>query len=142
MQIKASRDFVRQRAQVLEKFRDPGRVEEVLADMNVSARRTEGGPTPAWDCAIHWHEADRSFTARMEEPAPGETLLLSLASDLGDAAITMDFQDRPEGGCRVTATADLTAHTMLARLTLQSLRLVRGKGEDRLTRLIAALGRP
>ncbi|WP_417627354.1 hypothetical protein [Pararhodobacter aggregans] len=142
MQFKATRDFVRQRAQVLDKFRNPARFEEVMEDMNVAARRTAEAPDPGWDCAIHWHEAERRFTARMQEPAPGETLLLSLASDLADAAITLDFQDRPEGGCRVTATADISAHTVLARLALQSLRLVRGKGENRLTRLIAALGRP
>lgn len=142
MQINAARDFVRPRALVLAKARSPERFEDVMAGMNVTARRTAEAPLPAWECAIHWHEAERRFTARLEETAPGETLLLSLASDLADAAVTLDFHDLPEGGCRVLARAEITAHKMLARLALQSLRLVRGRGEDRLTRLIAAMGRP
>ncbi|MCB1390152.1 MAG: hypothetical protein KDK12_13570 [Rhodobacteraceae bacterium] len=141
MQIDSTKDFTRPRVKVLARFRSPERVEEVLGGMGITASRAETAPNPAWNCSIHWREADRAFTARLSEPAPDETMVLDIASDLANAAITMDFYDLPDGGCRVISKAVIDPRTMLVRLALQSLRLVRGKAEERLTRLVAALGR-
>ena len=142
MQIDSTKDFARPRAEVLAQFRDPERVEGVLGGMNITTRRTAEAPTPEGACSIHWREAPRAFSAKLAETAPDETMVLTIRSDLADAAITMDFYDLPQGGCRVLSKADIDPHTVRVRLALQSLRLVRGKAEDRLTRLIAAIGRP
>ncbi|MFN4099265.1 MAG: hypothetical protein ACK4GT_05775 [Pararhodobacter sp.] len=142
MQIETTKDFKRPRDKVLGQFRSPEKIETVLAGMNITATRIAEAPQPAWDCTIHWRDEPRRFTARMTETAPDETMVLNIASDLADAAINMDFYDLPEGGCRVIARAEIAARTMMVRLALQSLRLVRGKAEDRLTRLVNAIGRP
>ena len=142
MRIDATRDFKRSRADVLTRFRSADRVESALQGMSIATTRTAGAPEPAWDCAIQWRDAPRSFTARLVEPAPGETMVMTVTSDLADAAIDMEFFDLPDGGCRVISKAEVTAHSVLVRLGLQSLRLMRGKAEDRLTRLVTAIGRP
>lgn len=142
MQIDSTKDFRRPRAEVLSRFRDPARVESVLAGMGITSARTAEAPEPAWTCAIHWRDAPRAFTARLLETAPDETMVMSIASDLADARIDMDFYDLPDGGCRVISKADIAAHSLLVRMALQSLRLMRGKAEERLTRLVTAIGRP
>lgn len=142
MQIDATKDFKRSRADVLAQFRSADRVESVLNGMNIATTRKAEAPEPAWDCAIQWRDAPRAFTARLVETAPAETMVMTITSELADAAVDLGFYDLPDGGCRVISKAEITAHSMLARLALQSLRLVRGKAEDRLTRLVAALGRP
>jgi len=142
MQIDATKDFNRPRKKVLNQFRSPEKIEKVLAGMNVTATRIADAPQPVWDCTFNWRDGLRRFKAQMTETAPAETMVLSITSDLADGTITMDFYDLPEGGCRVIAKADMQARTMMVRLALQSLRLVRGKAEDRLTRLITAIGRP
>ncbi len=142
MQIDATKDFKRPRAEVLTRFRSPERVESVLQGMNIATNRTAAAPEPAWDCTVQWRDAPRRFTARLAETAPGETMVMTIASDLADVSIDMEFYDLPDGGCRVISKAEITAHSMLVRLALQSLRLVRGKAETRLTRLLNALGRP
>lgn len=142
MRIDATKDFRRSRAEVLTRFRSPERVESVLQGMNIATTLTAGAPEPVWDCTMQWRDAPRRFTTRLAEPSPGETMAMTIASDLADVAIDMEFYDLPDGGCRVISKADVTAHSMLVRLALQSLRLIRGKAEARLTRLLTALGRP
>jgi len=142
MRIDATKDFKRPRAEVLTRFRSPERVESVLQGMSIATNRTADVPELAWDCTMQWRDAPRRFTTRLTEIAPGETMVMTIASDLADVAIDIEFYDLPDGGCRVISKAEITAHSMLVRLALQSLRLVRGKAETRLTRLLNALGRP
>lgn len=96
----------------------------------------------AWSCVMAWREEKRNFTVKTVETAVDETICMTLESDLAGAELTLDFYDLDDGGCRVIAAAELTAHTIMAKLALQSLRLVRGKAEDRLARFVAAIGRP
>lgn len=142
MQIESTKDFKRSREKVLAQFRSPARIEAVLAGMNITCRRTAEAPEPAWACSVHWNNAPRAFTASMKETAPNETFVLTITSDLANAVLTMDFYDLEDGGCRVISKADITARSMVVKLALQSLRLVRGKAEDRLTRLVTAIGKP
>ena len=142
MDIDATKDFKRPRAQVLDRFRDPARFETVMRDMHIQTERTGEPPSAAWACSVTWRDEPRRFTAGLVETAAAETMVLQFRSDLADAEITMDFYDLPDGGCRVIGKAVVSAHTIMAKLALQSLRLVRGKAEERLTRLIFNMGRP
>lgn len=142
MEIEATKDFKRPRADVLEKFRDPARFESVLSEMGASVERRGVLPEARWDCSLMWRESPRQMTVSLAETARDETMTLGLASDLAGATMVMDFYDLPDGGCRVLAKADLQANTVTAKLALQSLRLVRGRAEERLTRFVAVLGRP
>lgn len=142
MQIDATKDFKRSRAQVLQEFRSSAKFEKVLGGMGIQTTRTADAPAPAWNCVIDWRDEPRRFTARMVETTPDETMTLVLASALADASLQMDFYDLPDGGCRVIARVEPVAKTLMVRVAMQSMRLVRGKAENRLTQLITALGRP
>ncbi|MCW1934837.1 hypothetical protein [Pararhodobacter zhoushanensis] len=142
MDIDATKDFKRPRAQVLEKFRDPARFESVMRDMKIETERTSEPPSATWACSVQWREEPRRFAAGLVETAAAETMVMQFTSDLADAQITMDFYDLPDGGCRVIGKGVVSARTIMAKLALQSMRLVRGKAEERLTRLIFNMGRP
>ena len=142
MRIETTRDFQRPRARVLAAFSDPQRFDEVMQKFGISSTPAGSDPVPRWDCAVDWRNEPRQFTAQLEEVRPNETMRMTVASTLASAGIGLDFYDLPDGGCRVMARADVTAHTMMAKLALQSLRLVRGKAEGQLNRMIHAFGRP
>ncbi|WP_323035409.1 hypothetical protein [Pararhodobacter sp.] len=142
MKIETIRDFQRPRAQVLHMFRDPARIETVLQEMGARVERVSVAPQMAWSCAMVWREEPRKFSVNLLETSTDETMTMTLESDLAGADMVMDFYDLDDGGCRIIVEAELSAHTMVARLALQSLRLVRGKAEDRLKRFVGALGGP
>jgi len=141
VRIETTKDFKRPRVAVLNNFRDPARIEGVLQELGALPERTSEPPDMAWACAMMWRDEPRKFVLGVREIAVDETTRLTLDSSLANAEMTLDFYDLDDGGCRVMAAADLTAHTVMAKLALQSLRLVRGKAEDRLTRFISAIGR-
>ncbi len=142
MKIDATKDFKRSRAEVLACHRDPARYETVFTELGAQVERISGPPQMAWDCSLVWRDEPRSFEVEVEETRPDETVKIVLTSDLALVDMTLDFYDLPEGGCRVISSAELTARTMIAKLALQSLRLVRGKAESRLMRFLTALGQP
>ncbi|WP_068305568.1 hypothetical protein [Pararhodobacter sp. CCB-MM2] len=142
MQIDSTKDFKRPRAKVLQNFRNPERFESVMRGMDITVTRVADPAQLAWDCSIHWNNAPRAFRAVLTEVTQDETMVLAITSDLANATINMDFYDLPEGGCRVITKADITARSMMIKLALQSLRLVRGKAEEKLTRLVTAFGKP
>lgn len=142
MKFEAIKDFRRPRAMVLQKFRDPERFETVLKDFGTQLTRVSEPPQTLWECSLNWHNQPRPFTALVQETTPDTTICITLTSDMALAEIVLDFYDLPDGGCRVIAVSDLTARTMIAKAAVQSLRLVRGKAEDRLGRFIAVLGHP
>lgn len=141
MQFTAHRDFKRPRAQILAQFRDPSRLESVLADLGAQVTRRAVLPAAEWSGTLTWRDAPRAFQLRLHEVVANETQQLQVASDVATAAITLEFHDLPDGGCRVAARADLTAQSLIARVALQSLRLVRARTEERLRRFIGAVGR-
>ncbi|MCL4674472.1 MAG: hypothetical protein KJZ59_00170 [Pararhodobacter sp.] len=142
MKIEATKDFKRPRAAVLQMYRSPERIESVLRDLGAKLERTSDAPLMAWKGALTWRNEPRSLSVLVQETAPDETFAMTLDSDLALAEMVMDFYDLPEGGCRVAAKAEMTAKTMMAKLALQSLRLVRGKAEERLARFVMVIGRP
>ena len=142
MQIDSTKDFKRPRAKVLQNFRNPERFESVMHGMDITTSRVADAAQPTWNCSIHWNNAPRAFRATLTETAPDETMVLAITSELANAAINLDFYDLPDGGCRVIAKAEISARSMMVKLALQSLRLVRGKAEERLTRLVTAFGKP
>jgi len=142
LEIETTRDFKRPRAAVLSKFRDPERLESVMSGMSIKAERRALPPSAAWDCSIVWRNELRRFAATLVETAPDETMVLGFTSDLADSSINMDFYDLPDGGCRVIAKGTVTAHTIMAKLALQSMRLLSGKAEQRISKLIHNIGRP
>lgn len=142
VKIEATKDFKRPRASVLQKFRNQARFEEVLKGMRATTERTSEAPDMAWACSVVYREEPRRFALKAQETAPDETFVVVLDSELAQATIQMDFYDLPDGGCRVISTAEMIAHTVVAKLALQSLRLVRGKAEERLARFVGLLGRP
>ena len=141
MKIEATKDFKRPRTAVLTNFGNPERIETVLKELGATVQRTSEPPAMAWSCSLVWRDEPRKFVVTAQEPAADETVCIKLVSDLATAEMTLDFYDLEDNGCRVIAATELTARTMMAKLALQSLRLVRGKAEERLTRFITAIGR-
>lgn len=126
---------------VLASLRNPEQYERALHDLGAKVTRTAEPPRMAWDCSLLWRDEARNFSAIAEEIAEEETISFAMTSDLALADLRLDLYDLPDGGCRVIGSAELTARTVIAKLALQSLRLVRGKAEDRLSRFILALAR-
>ncbi len=141
MRIETSRDFQKTRARVLANFRNPARVETVMRDVGAQVTRIAEPPAPVWECSKIWKDEPRAFTLHMTETVRDETVTYLLSSQLADVSVTLDFYDLPEGHCRVIGAATITTRTMVAKLALQSLRLVRGRAEDRVGRFIRAIGR-
>ena len=142
MRVGATKGFKQPRAAVLACYRDPARYEAVLQGLGAHVARTAGPPRMAWACAMIWRGERRVFEIETVETTLDQTIKIVMTSALALAEITLDFRDLPDGGCRITGCADLTARTIAAKLALQSLRLVRGKAENRLERFITAMGRP
>ncbi|MCB1397647.1 MAG: hypothetical protein H6898_13150 [Rhodobacter sp.] len=142
MDLQATRDFKRPRAKVLASFRDPARFETVMRDMGAAAERAGEPDEPRWACQLMWRDEPRRFSAELVETVPNETMTLVMDSEIAGGLLTIDFYDLPDNGCRAIAKADLKPHTLIAKVAVQSLRLMRGKAEDRLTRFVGAMGRP
>ncbi|MCB1406816.1 MAG: hypothetical protein KDK01_11320 [Rhodobacteraceae bacterium] len=142
MKIDAAKDFRRPRAAVLQMYRSPERIESVLRDLGAQVERTAEPPRMAWQGALTWHDEPRQIAVTVQETVQDETFAMTVTSDLALADLQMDFYDLPDGGCRVLATAEVTAKSMIAKLALQSLRLVRGMAEERLARFVMVIGRP
>lgn len=141
MKIETTADFPEDRAAILERFRKLPRIERVLARQGVKATLKQEQPVPVWDCAIVWRDAPREFTLTMTEPAPHETIRMAVASKLADVDITYDFYDLPEGQTRIVTQVEIGAHSVMVKLALQSMRLVRGAAEERVERLTRAFAR-
>ena len=141
MEIEANKDFKRGRAEVLAVFRDPARLESVMAGMGADMVRTAEPPAPRWEGAVTWRNEPRRFVLTSAEPAQDETIRLDFVASIADAVFTFDFYDLPDGGCRVIAKGTISAHSMLTKLALQSLRLVKGKAEARVRRFVTNMGK-
>lgn len=141
MKIEAIRDFGRPRAAVAQNLRDPRRFEKILRDLGMTVEGTAPPPQMMWHCRVVWRGEPRPLTVSATQTLPDEKVTIAIDSDLAGAEMTLDLRDLPDGGCRIVAHAEVTAHTMMARLALQSLRLVRGRAEKRLAGFVFALGR-
>ena len=141
MIIETSRDFHIPRARVLANFRDPTRMETVVRDIGAQVTRIAEPPEPEWACSKVWKDAPRAFTLRMSEPVRDETISYLLSAQLADVSVALEFYDLPDGHCRVIGKTTITPKSMAAKMALQSLRLVRGRAEDRVGRFIRAIGR-
>ncbi len=142
MEIETSRDFKRGREKVLASFRDPARFESVMGEIGAQVARTAQPPEASWNGAITWSGEPRPFTASSVETARDETIRLTIVAAVAGAVFTFDFYDLPDGGCQVIAKGTITAHTLLAKLALQSLRLMKGKAEARVRRFVIGMGKP
>lgn len=141
MKFESTRDFRRGRVQVLAQFRDPARFETVLGDMGATTERRSDPPAASWACAMTWRDAPRAFQVAIAETVADETMTISVGSDLADAAVTCEFYDLPDGGCRVIARAELASRSLGSKVLMQSLRVMRGTLEDRLGRFVMLMGR-
>lgn len=142
MQINARHDFKSPKRQVIARFRDPARLETALKGMRVKLTRTAEGPAPAWNGSVKWRGNPRPLTVALTEPSAGQTLLLTVKSDIAEATLRFDFADLPEAGCRVTAEATPIARNPLTRIAVASMGLIKGKLSKRLAKLVEALGKP
>jgi hypothetical protein len=112
-----------------------------MGDIGAQLVRHAEPPQAAWDGSVMWREEPRTFSLTLTEVAADETIQLCVTSDTADADIVFDFYDLPDGGCRVIGRAALKPRTMLAKLAVKSMALVKGKAADRLGRFVNAMGR-
>lgn len=142
MDFEATRDFKRARARVLARFRDPEHFEAVLGDIGARLQRTADAPQAAWEGTVMWRDEPRRFRVTTTEVAQDETIRILVQSETADADMVFDFYDLPDGGCRMIGKASIRAHTMIAKLAVKSMALVKGKAAERLGRFMTAMGRP
>lgn len=143
MRIGAAKDFKRARGKVFDTFADPARMDAVFAEQGTNLRREgPGGPGTVWhlDAVSRGKAWPMAITmVDMEKP---EVMRMRVTSAMVDADVAFVFADLPGKGCQVRTEVDLVAHTLTARVAIQTLRLAKGKVEQRIQRALFALGKP
>jgi len=143
MKIAATRDFKRAREKVFASFADPARMDAVLGSLGANLRREgDGGVGTIWHLDVTSGGKLRPVAITSVEVRPPEVLVLQAASEMLDADVVFAFADLSEGGCQVAAEIDLAPKTLTARVAIQTLRLARGKIEQKMVRALTALGKP
>lgn len=138
MKFRTARVFAAERRHVLDRLRDPGRIEEALRQVGVRAERAVDGSVLHWQCRVVWRDLIQDFTLTLSEPVEEHVTRMLVAS--APATCTTDFTVRDErDGSRVEAVAHLVPRTLSARIGMQALSLARGKAEARLQGFITAI---
>ena len=143
MKIAATKDFKRPRGKVFGTFADPARMDAVLGSFGKNLRREgSGGVGTVWHLDVVSAGNERPVASTLAgRDAPG-VLNLRVTSEMVDADVAFVFTDLPERGCQVAAELDLAPHTLAARVGIQTLRLAKGKVEQKIQRTLTMLGRP
>ncbi|MCC5971368.1 MAG: SRPBCC family protein [Pararhodobacter sp.] len=143
MKIDATKDFKRPRGKVFASFSDPARVDAVLGSVGTQLRREGAGDVGSvWHMVVSVGGKERPVSVTLAERIAADTIRLAATSDMVDVDMVFSFADMPDEGCKVTSEATLTPRTLAARVGLQTLRLAKGKIEQRLVRAMTALGKP
>ena len=142
MKIGGSKAFRRPRRKVFDSFADPARMAAVFGEQGANLRREgQGGPGTIWHLDVTSGGKARGMAIKLVDMVRPEVMRLHVTSELVDADVAFVFTETAEGACTVDAGIDLAPHTLTARVALQTLRLARGKVEDRIQRVLTALGR-
>ena len=143
MKIGASRDFKRMRSKVFDTYADPARMDAVFGEQGANLRREgPGGPGTVWHLDVVSRGKEWPMAITLVDMEKSEQMRLRVTSDMVDADVTFVFADLPGKGSQVRAEIDLAPRTLTARVGLQTLRLARGKVEQRVQRALFALGKP
>lgn len=142
MRFEVTRDFWRPLDEVLDAFRDPNRFCQVMDLYGVEAEIGTPPPNPQWHCAASWRGALRPFMASACETVSGEAMVFEITSDLATATVEFKFSSLGETQSRVVASATIKPKGMIAKMAVQSLRLMPGYVEGKLLNMTHAMGRP
>lgn len=143
MKISGSKAFKRARERVFDSFADPARMDAVFAEQGVNMRREgAGGPGTVWHLDVISGGKERSMAIALADMERPGAMHMRVTSEMLDADVAFIFSDLPDGGCDVTADIELAPRTLSARVAIQTLRLAKGKVEQRIQRSLTALGRP
>ncbi|KPQ07902.1 MAG: hypothetical protein HLUCCA12_02215 [Rhodobacteraceae bacterium HLUCCA12] len=143
MKISATRDFKRGRKKVFATFTDPARLDTVIGDFGANLQRQgDGGVGSQWTVDVSTGRQTIPVNLVLAECTTNQMIRLQAQSAPVHADVTFVFSELPEGGCQVSTEAMLEPRTLAARVSLQTLRLAKGKLESRLERVLAAMGRP
>jgi len=143
MKIGASRDFKRARAKVFDSFADPAQMDKVFGEQGANLRREgAGGPGTVWHLDVVSGGKVRPMIITLIDMEKPVAMQLRVTSEMVDADVVFAFADLPERGCQVSAEIDLAPRTLTARVAIQTLRLAKGKVEQKIQRALMALGKP
>ena len=142
MKIGGSKAFRRHRRKVFDSFADPARLDAVLGEQGANLRREgSGGPGTVWHLDVTSGGKARGMTIKLVDMEHPEAMRFQVTSEMVDADVAFVFTETSEDACTVDAGIDLAPRTLTARVALQTLRLARGRVEDRIQRALTALGR-
>ena len=143
MKIGATKDFKRARGKVFDSFADPVRMDAVFGEKGANLRREgPGGPGTVWHLDVVSGGKERAIAITLVDMEKPDVIRMRLTSEMVDADVAFVFSDLPERGCQVSAEIDLAPRTLTARVAIQTLRLAKGKVEQKIQRTLMALGRP
>lgn len=143
MKIGASRDFKRARGKVFDSFADPAQMDKVFGEQGANLRREgPGGPGTVWHLDVVSGGKTRPMVITLVDMEKSEAMRMRVTSEMVDADVAFAFADLPERGCQVSAEIDLAPRTLTARVAIQTLRLAKGKVEQKIQRALMALGKP
>ncbi len=143
MKIGGTKDFRRGRGKVFDSFADPARMDAVFGEQGANLRREgPGGPGTVWHLDVVSSGKERPVEITLVDMERPEVMRMRVASEMVGADVSFVFSDLPEGGCQVRADIDLAPRSLTARVAIQTLRLAKGKVENKIQRALAALGKP
>lgn len=140
MKISIEQEFRRPVGHVVNAMCTPNRFKRVAIDMGAECQIVKGAPNPEWDCAIMWRDQSRQFGVRLDQSAAPEQLVFSITSGLAHATMVVHPRAIGENACAVRTEVDIAPRSMMVRIALQTLRLMKGETEDRLRRFVHAMG--
>jgi len=143
MKIGTSRDFKRARGKVFDSFADPARMDAVFGEQGANLHREgQGGPGTVWHMDVVSGGKTRPMAIALVDMDAPDVMRMRVTSEMLDADVAFVFADLPGGGSQVSADFDLAPRTLTARVAIQTLRLAKGKVEQRIERALLALGKP
>jgi len=118
-------------------------MDAVFGEQGANLRREgPGGPGTVWHLDVVSRGKEWPMTITLVDMEKAEVMRMRVTSEMLDADIAFVFADLPEKGSQVRAEIDLAPRTLTARVGIQTLRLAKGKVEQRVQRALFALGKP
>ncbi|MGP3697810.1 SRPBCC family protein [Rhodobacter sp. NSM] len=127
---------------VWKQLADFGNWERAAQRRGVEVQRLEGtpaeGPGMAWLIRFGYQGKPREVDMRLAGVEPGQRLLFQATGHSMKADLTLDFVELAPRRTRVSVVSEVKPQTMTARVFMQTLRLAKGKLQEKYDKRIAS----
>lgn len=108
-------------------------------EVDRGAPATATGDVPlSWTAFLVWRERRRRVELAVAEQVPPQRLVVNAGGDTVEGTMTADLMDMGPQRTRITVSLEMRPLSLAARLFLQSMKLVRGRLQEKLDSRVAA----